>query len=513
MNFKDSVYKPLQIALILLAGIFIGLLIAPSGFKPSLFSNSKLPITEQVLALIKTNYTDTISEDRLNKAGMEAMLNLLDPHSKYIPPYHTQMTDEFINGQFGGVGIEFYMLSDTPLVIRVVPGGPADKAGVKRGDRILIANDSLLCAKKRANDFIVKQMRGQADTDVSIKVLRNGKVLSLNITRAMVPSPSIPVYYMLNSNTGYIKLEHFSETTYTEFTQAMQDLKKRGLQKLVLDLRDNGGGLLEEATEILDEFLDEQKLMVYTKGRVFGKKEYKCRVAGVFETGELIVLTNENSASASEIIAGALQDYDRAIIVGRRTYGKGSVQQQYKLFDGGYLRLTIARYYTPSGRCIQKDYGKNHEDYYTEIFHRNDSALTHTDTTTYYTAKGRKVYAGGGIQPDVQINAGSDLESDFASASINLDRINQIALSYVTQNEKYLTDTYKTADEFIKSFVVSKEIITDAINNTNTVPTDLLEQKTELQIKAIIGRYLFGNETYFKLLQQNDDFIAAAVNC
>ena len=506
MNFKDTVFKPLQIALILLIGMAIGLLLAPASFKPSFFGNSDLPVTEQVLELIKANYTDTVSLSRLNQAGLEGMLNLLDPHSKYIPPYHAKVTDEEMSGQFGGIGVEYVMLQDTPFIMRIIPETPAEKAGLKKGDRILSVNDSALCARKRSYDYIIGQMRGEPETSIKVVYLRSGKKDTVMIKRKMILSSSIPVYYMVNANTGYVKLELFSESTYSDFTKAMKALKGKGMKNLILDLRDNGGGLLDEATEILDEFLDEQKLMVYTKGRIYGKKEFKCRVAGVFEEGELVVLTNENTASASELIAGALQDYDRAVIIGRRTYGKGSVQRQYKLLDGGYLRLTIARYYIPSGRCIQKNYGFKHDAYYNEIYNRSDTGSFNTDTTTYYTAKGRKVYGGGGILPDLLIASGSTLQQDFSSDAAWHNRINTVVLPYVQMEERNILGAYNNPESFSKSYRVPEQLFNEIIRADTSVSI-LSKSQVEKKVKSIIGKYIYGNEAYYQLLNQDDPFI------
>lgn len=504
MKFTNTMYRPLQIAILLLVGVLIGMMLAPSAMKPSFFGKHELPVTEQVIALIKANYNDTISEARLRQAGIEGMLDLLDPHSTYIPPVLAERSDEMISGKFGGVGVEFFMMNDTPMVIRVTPDGPAFKAGVKRGDKILKAGDSLLVNRKKNNEDVIKLIRGAEGSTVILTLLRNHEIINANITRGSIPSPSVQASFLIEPDIAYIKLDHFSETTYDEFMKALRSLKERGAQKLILDLRGNGGGLLEQATDIIDELLDQQKLMVYTKGRVYGKEEYKSRVLGIFEEQPVVLLTDENTASASEIIAGCLQDYDRATIIGRRTYGKGLVQVPYKLLDGGYLRLTVSYYYTPSGRCIQKSFNGNRDDYYHEIYTRKDSITAPQDTTVYYTAKGRKVYGGGGIQPDIYIN---DTASKTGYTPAGIDALYALMYGYAAQHENELLQHYTDADTFIKGFTIS-----DALKQQIVLRTKMdYNDEVATRARALAARYLFGNDAYYRILMPEDAYMKKAL--
>ncbi|MEI7669926.1 MAG: S41 family peptidase, partial [Pseudomonadota bacterium] len=398
---------------------------------------------------------------------------------------------------------------DTLLVVSVLDNGPSAKAGLIKGDKIIAVNDTTIAGKKIPQEQIFKKLRGKGGTSVKVNLLRNHELISKNITRGSIPNPSLNAAYMLNETVGYIKLERFSSTTYKEFIDAMNDLKKHGLKKLILDLRDNGGGYLEEATEIADEFISENKILVYTQGRVFGKEEFKARVAGVFEEGDLVLLINEGSASASEVIAGCLQDYDRATIVGARSFGKGLVQHQYKLSNGGYLRLTVAKYYTPSGRCIQKSYRETKDAYYHEVLERNDSVqfISATDTTTYFTASGKKVYGGGGITPDVMVKQTSILTNAMLEKVLGNISFQEIAYGYALANQTELMKSFPTEKEFISNYKVSDDLIKLALKDQKDLTIgEEAKNYIIMRIKSSMARYLFDNNAFFEA-QAKDDVV------
>ncbi|HVX25999.1 MAG TPA: S41 family peptidase, partial [Parafilimonas sp.] len=362
---KVQVWLPLIFSLVMILGMVIGYKLREntSGGDSFLKNNDRTPL-EEAISLIQNKYVDKVHLDSIEAPAISGVLDQLDPHSIYIPATNVESMNEDLQGGFQGIGVEFQMIKDTVNVMNVIPDGPSYKAGVEIGDKIIAVNDTFnLTGKNISTDDVRKQLRGPANSDVEVTVLRNDKPKQIKIIRGNIPLYSLDAAYMINSNTGYIKLNKFSETTYQEFMGAMEKLQKQNMQQLILDLRDNGGGIMQEAVEIADEFLDDDKLIVYTQGVHSPRQDYRASKDGVFEKGKLIVLVDETSASASEILAGALQDWNRATIIGRRTFGKGLVQQQFNLSDGSELRLTVARYYTPVGRNIQKPYDKGKEEY------------------------------------------------------------------------------------------------------------------------------------------------------
>lgn len=510
MNNRVKIFIPILLALVLALGLQIGFMLTPLVTKPSLFNKQKLSPVEQVWQLVRSNYVDTIGMGNLESQTIEGMVSKLDPHTAYIPPADEAYVHEMLSGNFGGVGIEFFSIRDTVWVLDVVPNGPAAKAGVRKGDKIIAVNDTVIAGKSEEDVNVFSRLRGTVGTQVKVKVLSPDRsTKSFVIMRGNIPSPSLESSYMIDKQTGYVRLARFSGTSYDEFIKAVKQLKSQGMQRLILDLRGNGGGLLDEATAIADEFIDQGKLLVYTKGRVYGKEEFKSRVAGVFEEGPLEVLIDENSASASEVIAGALQDHDRALLIGKRTFGKGLVQQQYKLNNGGYLRLTVAKYYTPSGRSIQKPYDEGNEKYYHEVYERNaDSVVHYADTTPYFTSAGRLVYGSGGIQPDIEVIDSTTMGAKFDGFLSGIPRVQEVAYTYAAAHYDSLRIAFATAEDFITQYEVPKSLVNQLAKELHgkesSFKNTAYEAAATLRLKAFIGRYLFDRNVLYRMLAEED---------
>lgn len=394
----------------------------------------------RLLRLVESYYVDTTNINRLTEKAIVSMLQELDPHSVYITRDEVEKMNEPLKGNFEGIGVSFNIHKDTLLVVSTVPGGPSERTGIQAGDRILSIDGRNVAGIGLTNNDVFNQLRGEKGTSVQLKILRKNVrgLLDFTVIRDKIPINSLDASYMLDKETGYIKLNRFSATTMEEFKAAMEALREEKMTRLVLDLRNNGGGYLNAATDLAREFLSAGKMMVYTEGVHHPRKEYKSTGGGSFEKGNLVVLVNEGSASASEIVAGAIQDWDRGIIIGRRSYGKGLVQQPYYLTDGSMVRLTTAHYYTPSGRCIQKPYDQGVEDYRTEglkrfengeMFHADSIHVA--DSLRYKTlASGRTVYGGGGIVPDIFVPLDTSSSSHTTTASSGI--ISSITTSWIT---------------------------------------------------------------------------------
>jgi carboxyl-terminal processing protease len=409
-------------------------------------------------------------------------------------------------------------------VLYVLPGGPSEKGGLKVADRILKVNDEIIVGKTITSDHVKKLIRGPINTKVDLTILRNNQQMNVSILRGSIPVPSMDAAYMIDKNTGYIKLNKFSENTYKEFMQAMEKLKGQGLKKLVLDLRGNGGGLMSEAVEIADEFLDDDKLIVYTEGANTQKHEYSARRHGVFENGKLVVLVDELSASASEIVSGALQDWDRATIVGRRTFGKGLVQEQYELSDGSAIRLTVARYYTPVGRSIQRSYDKGKKVYMDEIWQRyRNGELLHADSNKinkgqiYKTfIEKRPVYGGGGIMPDVFVPIDTNYIQHNVTKLYLETTFNNFVYNYYVANLSRFNQ-YRSATEFAQKFTgindAWSQLVNYALRDTiylkNIPPKD--QEGIKESLKAYLARYKWRTEGFFEVLNMNDIAVKKAL--
>lgn len=518
-----KVWLPLLLSITMIAGIFFGYKMRDGIPGKSFFYLEKRRPVQEIMDLIQHKYVDEVNINALADTAIDAILASLDPHSSFIPASELEQINEDIQGSFFGIGIEFDIFDDTLHVINVLKGGPGDKAGILTGDKFLQANDKQLAGKKVKADSMRKILRGSRGSTVEVTLLRDAAIRKIIITRDMIPVSSIDAAYMLDSTIGYIRLNKFSIQTYREFMLSLTDLKKQGMQKLILDLRGNGGGVLDEAVEIADEFLEGDKLITYTEGRHVPKKEYRCKRLGQFEKGPLVILSDEGSASASEILMGALQDWDRATIIGRRSFGKGLVQEQYDLSDHSALRLTIARYYTPSGRSIQRPYQNGEKAYYEEI---NDR-FTIKDSTTqlialkdtgkaYTTQSGRKVYAGGGITPDYPVAADTAKLSAAVRDIYLKGLVNIFGYRYYLGNRD-IAKRYTKAADFSKSFQLTEndwlafELLAkkDSVDLALINPAD--KQFILHALKAAVARQVWRYEGYFEVYNTRDEVIQSAI--
>ncbi len=525
-NDNDKVFSrwiPLLMAAMLSTGVVFGyfLCVFAGGKSDHLGSGGTV---EEVIRFIESRYVDSTDAGRLSRQAIEAILRELDPHSSFIPADELARVNEDLQGNFHGVGIRFNTLRDTIVVLKVVPDGPSARAGILAGDRILRVNDSSVVGNRYKDQEIVQMMRGEAGTKVKITIQRRGEeVRDFTVTRGEIPIESVEAAYMLDAHTGLIKISRFSGTTFEEFGRALENLcEKQGMRNLVIDLRDNPGGYLSAATKILDQLFEDRKLLVYTKGRASDRQDHHTTGKPLYKIDKLAVLVDENSASASEIIAGAVQDHDRGVLIGRRTFGKGLVQEQYDLSDGSALRLTIARYYTPSDRCIQKPYEADRDDYaheladrylHGELYHRDSVRIA--DSTAYKTGAGRTVFGGGGIMPDIFV----PLDACFRN-NLFLDALGDLparAFDYWDRHREKLLKTYPDAESFFSGFqwetteanafvaelAARKNYRKDAVPETlaNILP----------RFKAELARLLYGENAYYSSLDQIDRSVQEAL--
>jgi carboxyl-terminal processing protease len=524
---KLQVWLPLLFAIVMIVGMLIGFRlrgnINPTGF----FKTRKSTPVQEVMDLVNMKYVDPVSMDTLGDNAIDGMLTHLDPHSIYIPAVDLSEVNEDLQGNFEGIGVEFQIFDDTVNVVSVLAGGPSERAGLQVGDKFLKVGDSLVAGNNINNDRIRKLLRGPGSSKVTITLVRATVTSPLQVTvsRGTIPLPAVDVSYMIDKQTGYIRINKFSETTHAEFAQALMKLQGQGLQKLILDLRGNGGGILQESIEIADDFLDGDKLIVYTVGARSPKVEYRCRRDGLFEQGKLALLTDEGTASASEVLAGALQDWDRATIIGRRTFGKGLVQEQYQLSDGAALRLTIARYYTPTGRSIQKPYDKGHDDYNEEVMKRfHDGEVLHGDTSTRHAGiayktlgkEKRTVFGGGGITPDIFVGFDtSTLSRSITSLYVDGTLSRFIYMYYIQHLPAF--QSFKGPADFVTGFHdderVWNSLTAYAAKDTIDIRTIGAKDKEVLQhrIRALLARQIWRTEGYYEVSNAYDPAVRKAL--
>jgi carboxyl-terminal processing protease len=515
---KLQVWLPLLFAITMVVGMYIGYgLNGTPG--SSFFNRSGSSSLQEVLDLVRNKYVDAVPFDSINNVAVDELLSHLDPHSVFIPAAELKEVNEDLMGNFQGIGVEFQVFSDSVNVVSVIKDGPADKAGLQVGDVLLKANDSILfTGKKIKADDIRKQLRGPAGSSVKITVWRSGSLKNIFIKRGSIPVPSVDAAYLIAPKTGYLRINKFGERTYEEFMQQMEKLQKRGMTQLILDLRGNGGGLMDEAIAIADEFLDGEKLIVYTQGNKSPRVEYHCKKDGLFEKGKLVVLVDETSASASEVLTGALQDWDRATIVGRRTFGKGLVQQQFQLSDGSALRLTVARYYSPLGRNIQKSYAGGKEKYQEELMDRyHDGELIKEDTTrhsgpSFKTPAGHIVYGGGGITPDIFVSFDTAAMQQQMAKLYYKNTINHFVYQYYLQNRNYF-QSVRSSEELEKQFrpgdkewkLFSRMAIRDTVSLTGFNSSEKVSVLKRIQ--ELMARQILGNEGFIEVTNQNDPVV------
>jgi carboxyl-terminal processing protease len=526
---KYNPYMPLYFAIVLALGVAFGYFFTfnSGGGKTTAekFHNktggSKI---NNLLDFIEMEYVDTVNRPQLENKTITAMLRSLDPHSDYIPAEEFNAVNEPLEGNFDGIGIEFNILNDTIRVVSPIIGGPSEKLGIKAGDKIIKVGAKNMAGVKITNKQVFEKLRGKSGTQVKITILRSGekKPLDFTITRGKIPLYSIDISYMVKPSIGYIKISRFAGTTYEEYLQAFNSLSKQGMKKLIIDLRGNGGGFLKTAVELADEFLANGLQIVYTQGRAHPKKVYNASSKGGFENNELVVLIDEGSASASEIVAGALQDNDRATIIGRRSFGKGLVQDQVDLPDGSAVRLTIARYYTPTGRCIQKPYSEGLEAYYDEEYDRfehgelyNADSIKLDKSKQYRTPGGKIVYGGGGIVPDIFVPLDSAKYSTVVNRMFYTGILNSFAFEYTDSHRAQFTSDFKNAQDYINKYSIGEKEI-------NALKAYLVTKKSNLSfngkergldqiLRALIGRNLFDKDAYYPILNVNDNCIQKAI--
>lgn len=522
-NKKLQVWLPLILSICMVAGMFIGYRIRGNMPNTGIFFTNRPKPVQEVIDLIQREYVDKENEDSLGDIAIQSMLAKLDPHSVLLPPQELQSVNEDLEGQFYGIGIEFNIFGDTINVLNVIKNSPSDKI-LKVGDKFLKVGDSSVAGVHITSEKIRKLLRGAGGTKAEIRILRNGKQQQVTITRGMISLYSLDAAYMIEDTVGYIRLNKFSETTYDEFMTATQDLKKKGMKSMILDLRDNGGGILTEATNIADEFLSDDKLITYTEGAHSPKREYRCSKPGIFETGKLVVLANEGTASASEILIGALQDWDRATVVGRRTFGKGLVQEQFQLSDGSGLRLTVARYYTPLGRSIQKSYKNGVEAYNMDImnrFHDGEmsfaDSIKHTNEKVYKTKAGKLVYGGGGITPDVFVSYDTaTLDKALAKIYLSGTLSNFVYVNYLDHEKQF--NAFKTPKDFEEKYNVDATTLNDFKNYAakDSISLNLDDEKgrtlLENQIKDLTARQIWRTEGLYEVSNPEDETVQKALH-
>jgi len=520
MNIQKK-YIPLVIGVAMALGVFIGGKLNFIDNPDRLFSsNSKKDKLNRLIDYIDYEYVDQVNTDSIVDVTVNGILENLDPHSVYIPKNELQQVTENMKGDFVGIGINFYSYKDTVAVIRPTSGGPSEKAGIKSGDRIVMADGIPIFGKNWINDSIVDRLKGERNTNVNLKVYRRGenKLLDFQVKRTDIPIKSVDAAYMLTEDLGYIKINRFAESTYNEFKDALDFLLSEGATQLALDLRDNPGGFLGVAEQIIDEFLEEDKLILFTKNKSGKIEKSFATKRGDFEDGEIYILINENSASASEIVAGALQDNDKGTIVGRRSFGKGLVQREMALGDGSAVRLTVSRYYTPTGRSIQRPYDNGHsEDYYNDYYKRlsngeftNENKIEVADSLKFKTPKGKIVYGGGGIIPDIFVPLDTSIQNETLNYIKRRGYISYFVFEELDKDRRIFDGL--TFEDFKTNYRISDNVLErfqDYLNlrERTNIKFDAYFDTMKQLIKSAMAEQLFGDNESQQIENENDTMI------
>jgi carboxyl-terminal processing protease len=528
MNARFKILLPIIFALLFAIGIFIG---SKLNFTSPVvrFLQSEKKSSDKlnsVLNFIEEEYVDTVKKDALVEKTISDLLQNLDPHSVYISAQEVKEMREPLEGNFEGIGIEFNIFKDTIRVIAAIPGGPCEVLGIQAGDKIVQIEGGNAAGVKIKNKEVLAKLRGKGGTEVKVSIMRGNskKLIDYTITRGTIPIYSVDAGYMLNKKTGYIKVSRFAENTHEEFLDKASKLRSEGMQNMILDLRGNGGGLLSTAIKICDEFLESGKVIVYTQGKSHPKETIKSTSRGILTDTKLIVLIDESSASASEIVAGAIQDNDRGAILGRRSFGKGLVQRETMFADSSAIRLTVARYCTPTGRCIQKPYGKDLEDYYSEEYSRyKNGELMHADSIhendslKYKTPNGKIVYGGGGITPDVFVPLDTVGRTPYLTELYIKGSLNQFCFDYADKNRKRLTAM--GLDKFRASFNIADNTVNELVIFSEKLGVKQNSSQIEISkaiiknlIKSGIARQIWGNNGFYPIINEQDKAISNALN-
>lgn len=525
-----TILLPIIIAISVVSGIYIGIRYTPSSPIRSIFFQDEsirgIDKINELLNYVEESYVDTINRDQLVEKSMNDILQSLDPHSYYIPAERFKTVAEDLEGNFDGIGVEFRLINDTVVVLRPLEGGPSKLAGILAGDRIVKVDTMDIAGRKLPSSKIMEMLKGPSRTEVKLLVYRSNtkELLNFNIIRGKIPLNSVEASYLIEPHVAYIKINRFARSTYQEFLVATDELLKHQVDKLILDLRGNPGGFLDAATKIADEFLGEKKLIVYTEGKARPKSSFFATDRGRLEHVKVVILINENSASASEILAGAIQDNDRGVIIGRRSFGKGLVQEQLNWPDGSAIRLTVAKYYTPTGRSIQKPYDGDLKEYNMEAYNRLetgelqevDSSLFR-DSLRYYTAKGKVVYGGGGIMPDIFVPIDTSGQSAYYSKLIYNGVFSDFTFLYVDRNRERLNQ-YPNMKTFVTKFVVGDQILNQFKEYCKRQRISFTRHEFEtskelivLRIKTDIAQLIWGNEGYYYVNNRYDPTIKKAL--
>lgn len=530
-NYKRILlFLPILLAIVLAGGIFLGKQMGSVGTidlsqygKPDM--SSKL---NQVMRYIDQDYVDTVDLEKLSETAISELLQSLDPHSYYIPVEDYNAVNDPLEGNFDGIGVEFRITDDTIMIVNPLGGGPSEKLGIMAGDRIIKVDTTPVAGVGVDNQKVMKLLKGPKGTVVNVAIFRPGQksILDFSITRDEIPLHSIESAYLLDKQTGYVKITRFAKNTHEEFLAAVQKLQENGMKNIVVDLRNNGGGFLNSATQLADEFLQKNKMIVYTEGKSRPKQEFYATSRGKLEDIPVVILVNEGSASASEILAGAIQDNDRGTVIGRRSFGKGLVQEGIQWPDGSAIRLTVARYYTPTGRSIQKSYDDGLEAYNNEAYERFNSgemqskdSIHFEDSLKYITPGGKVVYGGGGIMPDVYVPIDTLGVSDYFGRLNYRGIFFQFGFDYVDRHRKELVSVYKTPEAFINQFNIQQKLMDEFVKFAAekgidedaeglALSLDLIKNR----IKATVGRNVYGEDVFYPVINELDTTIKKAIS-